>query len=258
METRKAYYINKLKEGLVLRQQSNPRYSLRAFARDLSVDSSTLSQILNGKRPIPAKIAKDVARKLELDAKETTLFVESINRSQTSIDSIKIAPLDKRFMLDDSYFKVIAEWEHYAVLDLYDLEDFRPTTEYIERKLNLTESRTLQVLSNLEVCGLLVKTKSGYKKAHPDIRTTEDSRGEALNQAHLEELELAKIKLKEIEKEFRDFSSSTYAIDPEKMDEAKTIIREFRQKMGALLKSGEKKEVYMLAIQFYPLTDLGK
>ena len=75
---------------------------------------------------------------------------------------------------------------------------------------------------------------------------------------HLEELELAKNKLKEIEKDLRDFSSSTYALDPEKMDEAKTIIREFRQKMGALLKSGEKKEVYMLAIQFYPLTDPGK
>lgn len=258
MEMRKAYYINKLKDGLCVRQQGNPRYSLRAFARDLNVDSSTLSQIMNGKRPIPAKIARDVARKLELDPKETTLFVESINRSQTSIDDIKIAPLDQRFMLDESYFKVIAEWEHYAVLDLFELEDFKPTIEYVEKKLNLTNSRALQVLANLEVCGLLVKEKSGYKKSHPDIRTTEDSRGEALNQAHLEELELAAVKLKEIEKEFRDFSSATYALDPEKMDEAKTIIREFRQKMGSLLKTGEKKEVYMLAIQFYPLTDLSK
>ncbi len=258
MEMRKAYYITKLKDGLCIRQQSNPRYSIRAYARDLNVDSSTLSQILNGKRPIPARSAKAFARKLELDPKETTLFVESINRSATSLDDIKIAPLDQRFMLDESYFKVIAEWEHYAVLDLYELEDFEPTIQYIEKKLNLTNPRALQVLANLEICGLLVKDKNGYRKAHPDIRTTEDSRGEALNQAHLEELELAKIKLKEIEKEYRDFSSATYAIDPEKMDEAKTIIREFRQKMGALLKTGEKKEVYMLAIQFYPLTDLSK
>ncbi|MFL5785434.1 MAG: TIGR02147 family protein [Bacteriovoracaceae bacterium] len=256
MEIRKAYYISKLKDGLLIRQESNPRYSMRAYARDLNIDSSTLSQILNGKRAIPSKNAREMAEKLSLDSKETTLFIESINRSAMSIDDIKIASLDQRFMLDESYFKVIAEWEHYAVLDLFDLDDFEPTKEYIRKRLDLTEGRTDLVLNNLMSCGLLVIENGKLKKAHPDIKTTEDARGEALNQAHLEELDLAKEKLRKIDKSMRDFSSATFAVDPEKMDEAKTIIREFRQKMGALLQKGDKKEVYMLAIQFFPLTDL--
>jgi uncharacterized protein (TIGR02147 family) len=258
MEIRKAYYISKLKDGLLLRQESNPRYSLRAYARDLNIDSSTLSQILNGKRPIPGKNAREIAEKLSLDTKETTLFIESINRSATSLDDIKIAALDQRFMLDESYFKVIAEWEHYAILDLFDLDDFEPTREYIRKRLDLTEGRTDLVLNNLLNCGLLVNENGKLKKAHPDIKTTEDARGEALNQAHLEELDLAKEKLRKIDKAMRDYSSATFAVDPEKMDEAKTIIREFRQKMSALLQKGDKKEVYMLAIQFFPLTDLEK
>lgn len=260
MDIRKSYYISKLQAGLVLRQENNPRYSLRAYARDLNIDSSTLGQIMKGTRPVPAKNAKTMATKLGLDEKETTLFIESINRSALSLDAIKVAPLDQRFMLDESYYKVIAEWEHYAVLDLFELKDFIPTKDYFREKLGMTEGRTDMVVNNLLTCGLLVVEKDGtYKKAHPDIRTTEDAKGEALNQAHLEEMDLAKEKLKTIDKADRDFSSSTFAIDPEQMDEAKTIIREFRQKMNALLQKGENKEdVYMLAIQFFPLTDLEK
>lgn len=259
MEVRQAYYISKLKESLSLRQRSNPSYSLRAFARDLGLDSSTLSQIINGKRSIPAKSSRELALKLNLGVKESTLFVESINRSLTSIDDIKISPLDQRFMLDESYHKVIAEWEHYALLDLFDLSDFESSKSYIMRKLDLTETRTEVVINNLLTCGLLIRDEEGkLKKSYPDIRTTEDAKGDALNQAHLEELDLAKLKLQQIDKELRDYSSSTFAIDMHKMTEAKTIIREFRQKMTALLKNGEKSDVYMLAIQFFPLTKLEK
>jgi transcriptional regulator with XRE-family HTH domain len=37
------------------RRAVNPRYSLRSFARDLSVDHSTLSQILRGKRRLTGR-----------------------------------------------------------------------------------------------------------------------------------------------------------------------------------------------------------
>lgn len=202
------------------------------------------------------KSSKEVAKKLNLGPKEATLFIESINRSATSIDDIHISPLDERFMLDESFHKALAEWEHYAILELFDLADFESSITYFMKKLNLNENRVEVVLNNLFVCGLLRKDANGVlKKAHPDIRTTEDAQGEALNQAHLEELDLAKIKLKEVSKELRDFSSSTLAIDLEKLPEAKTIIREFRQKMTALLKNGQKKDVYMLSLQFYPLTN---
>jgi uncharacterized protein (TIGR02147 family) len=253
-QTARSYYLNVLREDLSSRQKTNPSYSIRAYARDLGMNSSTLSQILSGKRTLPLKISKNVAAKLNLSPQEITLFVESINRSFLSIDDIKIAPLDQRFMLDDSYFKVIAEWEHYALLDLFDLHDFKSNVDYMAAKLKVGRERIEVVLSNLITSGLIIRQEGEYIKAHPDIRTTEDLEGEALNAAHLEELELAKSKLQEVDKELRDFSSSTFALDPEKLTEAKTIIREFRQKMNSLLKSGKKEEVYMLAIQFFPLT----
>lgn len=237
------------------RQTVNPQYSLRAFARDLEIDSSTLSQIINGKRSIPTKNSTSIASKLNLNDRDFTLFLESSKSNETVLDKIKISPVDQRFMLDESFYKVIAEWEHYALLDLFDLDGFENSVDYIMRKLDLTESRTETVIQNLITCGLLKRNQNGkLTKTHSDVRTTEDREGQALNDAHLEELDIAREKLLSVDKGLRDFSSSTFAIDLTKMSEAKIIIREFRQKMAALLKAGKKTDVYMLTIQFFPLS----
>ena len=259
MEATQTYYISKIKENLSLRQRQNPHYSLRAFARDLEIHPSTLSQVIHGKRALPLKLAKNVATRLALGSKEKTLFMESFFRAKTSIDDIKISPLDERFMLDDSYSKVIAEWEHYAVLELFEIKDFEACIPHITQYLRITENRADVVLNNLITCGLLKLDDNGVlQKAHPDIRTTEDITSQALKDSHKETLRMGLDKLEEIEVEFRDFSSSTLAIDLNKLPEAKTIIREFRHKMAALLRDGEKTDVYELAIQFFPLTKTTK
>ena len=124
-------------------------------------------------------------------------------------------------------------------------------------KFNITLNRAEVVLNNLINCGLLSQNEDGeFEKAHPDIKTTEDIASNALKESHKETLSMGKDKLEEIEVELRDFSSTTVAVDLEKLPEAKTIIREFRQKMTALLRDGNKTDVYQLAIQFFPLTDL--
>jgi uncharacterized protein (TIGR02147 family) len=253
------YYISKLKECLSLKQKDNAHYSLRAFSRDLDIHGSTMSQILNGKRGLPFKRANDVAQKLNLSPKEITLFMESFFRSKTNIDDIKIEKLDKRFILDESYFKAIAEWEHFAVLELYNLVHFDLSANGISNKLGIEKNRAEVVLDNLLKCGLIFKNDHGeLERAHPDIKTTEDITSSALKKSHKETLEMGINKLEEIEVELRDFSSATVAVDLDKLPEAKTIIREFRQKMTALLRDGRKTDVYQLAIQFYPLTEINK
>jgi uncharacterized protein (TIGR02147 family) len=248
------YYIEKIKEYLVEKQKVNSSYSLRAFSRDINLHSSTLSQVLKGKRPLPLKVGQLIAEKMKLSDKEKTLFFESINRMRLTIDDIEISRLDRRFMLDDSYFKVIAEWEHYAVLSLFDLTDFVSSISNIALRLNITEVRAVEVMKNLEDSELVTKNANGcFKKVHEDIRTTEDITSRALDESHLETIEIGKKKI-ELAKSLRDFSSSTFALDMEKIPEAKTIIREFRQKMTALLKDGNKTEVFQLAIQFYPIS----
>jgi uncharacterized protein (TIGR02147 family) len=248
------YYVRFLKEGLSRRQRTNPRYSLRSYARDLDVHPATLSQVFKGRRPLPLKDSRKVTLKLGLSPREQTLFMESLFQSKTKLDDIRIDPNDERFMLDESHFKVIAEWEHYAVLTLFDTEGFEPLTSAIALRLGISTDRTEVVLSNLTTSGLLKAEDGRLQKSHPSVRTTEDIKSQALKLSHRETLEMGMRKLDETEIEFRDFSSTTLAVDPEKLTEAKTIIREFRQKMASLLRDGRRTEVYQLAIQFYPLT----
>lgn len=258
METTNCYYINRIKEDLSLRQRSNPHYSLRAYARDLGLHSSSLSQVLQGKRSLPIKNSLEVVKKLGLTPKERTLFLESLYKKKTSIDDIEIDQNDSRFILDESYHKVIAEWEHYLVLDLFDLHDFEFSIAEVAQRLGITENRAEVVVNNLLTSGLLSNTDGVLKKEHEYIRTTEDVKSQALKEAHIEALELGKQKLDEVEVELRDISLMTIAMDTEKLPEAKVIIREFRQKMMALLRDGKKNEVYQLAIQFYPMTKTKK
>lgn len=258
METQN-YYISKIKEDLSLRQRTNPQYSLRAYAKHVGMHPATLSQVLKGNRPLPLKDSKQLIERMNLGPRERTLFMESLLRSKISIDQIKIDENDQRFMLDESHYKVIAEWEHYAVLDLFDLKNFEPSFSEISQRLGITENRAGVVVNNLITSGLMTVTESGsFKKVHADIRTTEDTKSQALKDSHKETMRMGIDKLEEIEVELRDFSATTVAIDLEKLPEAKTIIREFRQKMAALLRDGEKTDVYQLAIQFYPLTTTNK
>ncbi len=255
METQ-VYYITKLKECLSQRQKANPSYSLRAYSKYLDIHSSTLSQILKGKRSLPLKRAVDVTQKLALCPKEKTFFMESFYRQKTNIDNIEINRLDRRYILDESYYKVIAEWEHYAVLELFNLDSLDVSIQGISRQLDINNNRAEVVLNNLINCGLITKDEDGsLKKTYPDVKTTEDIKNKALKESHIEALQVGATKLEEIEVELRDFSSTTVAVDLEKLSEAKTIIREFRQKMSSLLRDGKKTDVFQLAIQFYPLTN---
>jgi hypothetical protein len=46
------------------RRQANPRYSLRAFARSIGLDHSTVSQLIRAKRPISRKAVGSIGRAL--------------------------------------------------------------------------------------------------------------------------------------------------------------------------------------------------
>lgn len=249
------YYLKKLKEDFSRKKRGNAFYSLRAYARDLGIHPSTLSQVLLGNRPLPLKNANRVLERLSLNAKERTLFVDSLGKRHATIDQIPIPGRDERFLLDEAYFQIIAEWEHYAVLTLFDCAKFEPTLDHISERLHISKTRAEVVLDNLLQYGLLKRGANGaLAKAHPSVRTTEDVASQALRASHRETLEIGKEKLQTVPMDLRDFSSMMVALDLSNLPKAKTVIREFRRKMLELLKTGKRTDVYQLAIQFYPLT----
>ena len=73
-----------LKEHLRRRQEVNPRYSLRAFAKKLEISPSKVSEVLSGKKRLSVERAESLAKKLGLTGKEFDLFVISVQLESTS------------------------------------------------------------------------------------------------------------------------------------------------------------------------------
>jgi plasmid maintenance system antidote protein VapI len=66
------------------RKNQNPRYSLRAFARDIGLNSGTLSSILKGRRKLPAHLFNDLSQKIESLSEHKDLFKNEFQRAQRS------------------------------------------------------------------------------------------------------------------------------------------------------------------------------
>lgn len=71
------FHLKLLKKEFERRQGANPRYSLRAYARDLALDPGLLSRLMTGKRLMAISTAKRVAERLKLDDGASLRFVQS-------------------------------------------------------------------------------------------------------------------------------------------------------------------------------------
>jgi transcriptional regulator with XRE-family HTH domain len=78
------------------RRAANSRYSLRSFARVLSVNHSTLSQILRGKRRLTGRNVRALGRRLRLEAPAIAELCALENESAV------LSPLDRPNFQADS------------------------------------------------------------------------------------------------------------------------------------------------------------
>lgn len=72
------FYVLTLRKELETRKKTNSKYSLRAFARFLSVDPAALCRIINGRQSLSIKSCHQVLNKLKLVGIEAELFLSSV------------------------------------------------------------------------------------------------------------------------------------------------------------------------------------
>src|SRR5689334_14844868 len=65
-----------LKAEYERRLAANPRYSMRAYARDLKVAPSVISEILNGRHGLSRKSAETIAARLPISERERAYFCD--------------------------------------------------------------------------------------------------------------------------------------------------------------------------------------
>jgi uncharacterized protein (TIGR02147 family) len=260
-------YRTTLREELAARCKQNPRYSLRAFARDLKLAPSRLSEILNGKQGLSRVAAERVARALGYTTSESERFcdlVESMHarsRRGREIARIKLkkheVPTERHQMHVDA-FRAISDWYHFALLELTNVDGFRSDAKWIAKKLGVSEFEVQLALERLARLGLIKRVGD---KVVPVYETGELPGGVPSDGAKtfLSQL-LAKaqdaLRLQPFEE--RAFDADILAIDKSKLPEAKKAIREFRHRFCTDIGEAAPRDgLYCLGIQFFELGEKG-
>lgn len=252
---------NLLRSQLLLAQSKNPKYSLRSYSKKLGIHVGALSYIINGKRNVSRSLAEKITRKLLVDpgkrAEILSLFPEK--RKYQTVAQKEAAPEPKFLQIEASEFRLIAEWEHYAVLNLIKTKDFQSDVAWIADRLGITATRTRDVIERLVILGFISKDINGnLSRVAAQLRSSDDTVDMSVRKSHDESLELARESLHRDEVKERDFTSITMAIDPAMIDAAKERIRKFQDEILDILCADEATEVYRMSVQLFPLTKLKK
>lgn len=250
-----------MQQYLKHRQKLNPAYSLRSMALQIGVSAPTLSRILNGKRGLSIKMAYKIIDNLKFTETQKKLFLNSVKKLKyPDIDSVVISKdFNSLFVVTSDQYEILSDWEYFALYDLIELDDFKSDLNYISKKMDISIERAHLILEKMISIGLINKDKDGnISQVVGQINTTEDINSLALQASHAQTLDIGKQKLTEVDVLMRDFSSIMIPSDPDKLPEVKKLIREFRHKVASILRDGHKTELYQLAIQLFPMTNLNK
>jgi uncharacterized protein (TIGR02147 family) len=136
---------------------------LRSFARDLGFSPARLSDVLRGRYGLSLAAAQTVASRLGMNSKERQHFCDLVeskharskaNReaAQRRLDS---AQTYQQLTMDT--FAVIADWYHYAILELTLLKNFQSDVKWIAHQLGINSIVVSAAIERLKRLDLIVQ-----------------------------------------------------------------------------------------------------
>jgi uncharacterized protein (TIGR02147 family) len=239
-------------DAIKVRQQKNPRFSLRAWARQLGYKNpSLLSDVLSGRRRPSQTMLSAIAANLGLsEAEEAKLH--DLNRKPskgTRPTALNNLALDQ--------FRLIADWYYLVILELFLLKDFEATTKQVTQRLmrSIPASFAQMALGRLERLGLIAKDARGKWQrtaTAQNLFVGLNIPDAAIRQHHHEMLDLALEALEHQDVQQRDISGSTVAIRTQDLPQLRKAIYQLHATFNQLsAKPRQGDAVYRLNVQLF-------
>ncbi|MBI1860250.1 MAG: TIGR02147 family protein [Deltaproteobacteria bacterium] len=256
-------YRSLLKEELERRCQHNSRYSLRAMARDLGLAPARLSDVLRGRYGLSKAAATSIGEGLGWSPEEVAYFCDLVDatharrKHERTEAQNRLKESDAKGMqLSLDRFRLIADWHHYGILELLQIESAKSDPRWIAEKLGLAKDTVVAALKRLERLSLLIYSDDRATPQQDFVFTPSDVPSGALRRHHQQLMEKAQRALYSQTVKERDISSIVMAVDASQMDEAKKMIKAFRRQFNEKFgRGGRKNAVYCLAVQFFRLNE---
>ena len=251
---------NLIRSGLSDIKSKNPNFSLRAYAKKLSLSPSALSEIVNGKRKVSKKLAARIVEKMNLGPTEAYAVLNLFDQKTTRLDFIEQShisetPANIDFLkLSSDQFNLISEWQHFAILSLIETEDFKSDINWIAQRLSISPTQAQASVDRLIRLGFVFKKNKKLITNKQALLTSDNIPNQAVRKSHYADLRLAEKALDSCPVDERDFTAITIPANKKNLAKAKKMIREFQDKLTLCLEQGPKDEVFKFTFYLYPLT----
>lgn len=256
--------IDYIRYEFSLRKSRRPHYSLRAFARDLELSPSTVSELIQEKVGLSKARALQIAKKLKLNPLHTEHFCDLISsahaRNPTEKKEAQIRARSRirsqKSMLSLDQFKLIADWQHFAILELLELHNKYHSIKSLALSLNLSENTITQSLKRLERLNLIQTHENFYAVTSTKTTVGEETPSLALQRFHTQLLDKAKLALSTQSLQQRDFQNTIFTLRKKELPQFK---KDLEQASSALIQKyfhKDKKDVlYCLSFQLFQLNE---
>lgn len=260
-------YRETLKNNFEVRFEKNPRYSLRAYARDLGISVSRLSEIFNHKSGLSVKNAEKIASNLGLNRKEFSLFLNQVTAEHARNSLDRKSALQRlsnqqtnkvQFVeLEEELFAFISDYHHYVLLDLIQTKSFRHDLKWIASRLNIEPFQVRQILDRLEKLKLIKNQNGRISISTQDLATSNDVPSEAIKKFQRQILKKAVEAIDFQNVLERDITTITLPLDVALIPELKHKIKVFRREIYNWIKESNinAEEVYCLNLNLIRLTN---
>jgi len=240
------------------RINKNAQYSLRSFARDLDVSPGNLSDLIGKKRKFSVKMVKKICTNLALSPVISQQFLTDLVASDTlKNDKEKSSHYDQQLLSEDQ-FKIICEWQHFAILRLINTKDFKPSLPWIARRLGTKSLIVRDCRDRLLRAGLL-EIKDGIWIDQSEGKTSylKSDKSDQYIKRFLKTMQL--LSSESIDRDpitDRNHTGMMVSLPKKSLPQAIELIKNFRRSFAELVEQNkeENDEVYYLDIGLFPIT----
>lgn len=230
----------------------NPRWSQRAYAQYLGLSPGAISEILRGRRAMSLKLKKKISSKITLSPQEKFDFFSAPGSSESQQDPISY------HTLEEDEFLLISDWWHYAILNLLQVRDFKPSPLWIANRLGLTPKVALQSWERLFRLRHLLFENGQVVRKYPRLQTSDGLLSVPVQKSHIQDTNLISHALQTVPPNERDNTSVTFVMKKQDMQKAKEMIRLFQDQFAQTFHTKSGDEVYKMSIALFPLSKSGK
>lgn len=232
-----------LNEELNLRKMKNSGYSLRAFARDLNISVTALSDFLTRKRNLSKTNLLKICHSLNLPPLERENILHH-KMSKTNTQNLQIQ--------DDS-FRLFSDWYCFAILNLPRVKHHQINIEWISNQFGITDQQAKDAIARLTRLNLIRIKNGKFIRTRKNILSSYSIPDLAIKKHHQKLLQMSEIALLEVDQEKRDFSTTILSLNSKNLDSIKRHLQKIKSKAAKKIEDKNSNDFYCLTLQLFPL-----